>query len=55
MRVLKKRQVRAFQIPDGIRGEVRLVERAFGLGPNALAEAIQHFRAMLHTPAVTAA
>ncbi len=55
MRVLKKRQARIFQIQDGIRGEVRLVERAFDLGPNALAEAIEHFRAMLHTPAVAPA
>lgn len=30
-----------FNITGGIRGEVRLVERAFGLGPCALAEAMQ--------------
>jgi len=33
MRVLKKRPARAFQIQDGMLGEVRLVERVFGLGP----------------------
>ncbi len=55
MQALKKRQARIFQIQDGIRGEVRLVERAFGLGPNALAEAIEYFRAMLHIPAVAPA
>lgn len=55
MRALKKQQARAFQIQDGIRGEVRLVERAFGLGRNALAEAIEHVTTWLATPAVAAA
>ncbi|WP_441302621.1 hypothetical protein [Chitinimonas sp. BJB300] len=55
MRALKKRQARAFQIQDGIRGEVRLVERAFGLGLNALAEAIEHVTSQLDTPVIAVA
>ncbi len=39
MRALKKRQAAVFQYQTGIEGEVRLVERAFGIGPSALAEA----------------
>jgi hypothetical protein len=38
MRALKKGQGGSHQIRDGIRGEVRLVERAFGIGPDALSE-----------------
>ena len=38
MRALKKGQGNSHQIRDGIRGEVRLVERAFGIGPDALSE-----------------
>ena len=41
MHALHKGQARGFCIQPDIRGEVRLVERAFGLGPSALAEAIQ--------------
>ena len=41
MRALRKGQASAFNITDDIRGEARIVERAFGLGPWALAEAIQ--------------
>ncbi|MYG64823.1 MAG: hypothetical protein F4158_09820, partial [Synechococcus sp. SB0675_bin_7] len=33
MRALRKRQAKAFQLQPCIRGEVRLVERAFGIGP----------------------
>jgi hypothetical protein len=33
---------RAFNITRDIRGEARIVERAFGLGASALAEAVQH-------------
>ena len=35
MRMLKKGQGKAYQIQEGIQGEVRLIERAFGLGPSA--------------------
>lgn len=41
MRALHKGQARAFCPQPGIRGEVRLVERAFSLGPSASAEAVQ--------------
>ena len=41
MRALRKGQAWAFNISRDIRGEARIVERAFGLGPSALAEAIQ--------------
>ena len=33
MRALRKKQASAFQLQPGIRGEVRLVGRAFGIGP----------------------
>ncbi len=39
MRALRKGQGRAFNLQGGIKGEVRMIERAFGLGPCALAEA----------------
>ena len=38
MRALRKRQAKAFQVQPGIRGEVRLVERAFGIGPDMMSE-----------------
>ena len=38
MRALKKKQAKAFQLQDGIRGGVRLVERAFGIGPEMINE-----------------
>ena len=38
MRAIKKKQARAFQLQPGIRGEVRLVERAFGIGPDMMSE-----------------
>ena len=41
MRALRKGQAAAFNITRDIRGEARIVERAFGLGCSALAEAIQ--------------
>src|SRR3546814_18011852 len=39
MRALRKEQARPWCLQPGIRGEVRLVERAFALGPSALTEA----------------
>jgi len=39
MRALRKGQASAFNITRDIRGEARIVERAFGLGAPALAEA----------------
>lgn len=41
MRALRKGQAAAFNITRDIRGEARIVERAFGLGASALAEAVQ--------------
>ena len=38
MRALRKGQAELFALQDGIVGEARLVERAFGLGPCALTE-----------------
>ena len=38
MRVLRKGQARIFALQDGIVGEARTVERAFGLGPCAFTE-----------------
>ena len=38
MRALKKKQAKAFQLQPGIKGEVRLVEHAFGLGPEMMNE-----------------
>ena len=42
MRALRKGQASAFNLTRDIRGEARIVERAFGLGASALAEAV-HF------------
>ena len=41
MRALRKGQASAFNLTRDIRGEARIVERAFGLGVSALAEAAQ--------------
>ena len=38
MRALRKGQAGMFALQDGIVGEARIVERAFGLGPCALTE-----------------
>lgn len=40
MRALHKGQARAFDVTGDIRGEARMVERAFGLGASALCEAV---------------
>ena len=49
MRALRKGQARPWCLQPGIRGEVRLVERAFGIGPSALTEVMgmlnHHFAA----------
>jgi hypothetical protein len=42
MRALSKGQASPFNITNDIHGEARIVERAFGLGASALAEAV-HF------------
>ena len=40
MRALRKGQARVFALQDGIVGEARVVERAFGVGPCVLTEAM---------------
>ena len=47
MRALRKGQASDFNVTRDIRGEARIVERAFGLGTSALAEAIQIVNARL--------
>jgi len=41
MRALRQGQASAFNITRDLRGEARLVERTFGLGVSALAEAVK--------------
>lgn len=49
MRALRKGQACPWRLQPGIRGEVCLIERAFGIGPSILTEAMdmlnQHFAA----------
>ncbi|WP_313617508.1 DDE-type integrase/transposase/recombinase, partial [Agrobacterium sp.] len=40
MRALRKGQVAIFNLTGEIRGEARIVERAFGVGPSALTEVV---------------
>ena len=40
MRALRKGQAAIFNLTQDIRGEARIVERAFGIGAGALAEAV---------------
>lgn len=40
MRALRKGQAAIFNLTGGVRGEARIVERAFGIGARALAEAV---------------
>ena len=46
MRALKKGQGGSHQVQDGVRGEVRSVERAFGIGPDALSEMFDRLQAL---------
>ena len=43
MRALRKGQTGIFNLTQDIRGEARIVERAFGIGVSALTEAIAVF------------
>ena len=52
MRALRKGQADAFNITHDIRGEARLVERAFGLGASALSEAISSITQRLNQQTV---
>jgi transposase-like protein len=47
MRALREGQASAFNVTRDIRGEARIVERAFGLGASALAEAAKCFNERL--------
>ena len=47
MRALRKGQAGAFNLARDICGEVRLIERAFGLGACVLTEAIELYRERL--------
>lgn len=40
MRALKQGQATIFNLTSDIRGEARIVERAFGIGPSALTEVV---------------
>ena len=44
MHALRKGHAQFFTISSGIRGEVRLVERAFGLGPSIMTELVQQLQ-----------
>ena len=52
MRVLRKKQAGAIQLQSGIRGEVRLVERAFGTGPDMMSEPMSLHGAELERVAI---
>jgi len=41
MRALRKGQATVFNLTGDIRGEARIIERALGIGPSALTEAIE--------------
>ena len=47
MHALRKGQARLWMLSAGIRGEVRLLERTFGLGPSIMTEVLQHLEAAL--------
>ena len=51
MRALRK-QASAFQLQPSIRGEVRLVERAFGIGPEMMSESMSPHGAELEQIAI---
>jgi hypothetical protein len=40
MRALRKGQAAIFNLTGDVRGEARIVERAFGIGSSALSEAV---------------
>ena len=44
IRALKKGQAKAFQIQTGIKGEVRMVDPAFGLGTDMLSEVFEYHK-----------
>ena len=50
MRALRKGQAAIFNLTQDIRGEARIVERAFGIGAGALAEAVAVIVERLNLP-----
>ncbi len=52
MRALRKGQAAVFNLTRDIRGEARIVERAFGLGASVLAEVAQFVSKRLELEAV---
>jgi IS6 family transposase len=52
MRALHKGQAAIFNLTRDIHGEARIVERAFGIGPSTLAEAIASIGDVLHLKTV---
>ena len=51
MRALRKGQASAFNVTGDVRGEARIVERAFALGASALAEVISRLTQQLELKA----
>lgn len=49
MRALRKGQAAIFNLTGDIRGEARIVERAFGIGPSALTELVARLAQNLDT------
>jgi hypothetical protein len=52
MRALRKGQAAIFNLTRDIRGEARIVERAFGIGPCVFAEAMQFVTERMELAAV---
>src|SRR5260370_39068854 len=50
MRALRKGQAAIFNLTKDIRGEARIVERAFGIGAGALAQAVDVIGVRLNIP-----
>ena len=52
MRALRQKQASAFQLQPGIGGQVRLVEGAFGIGPEMMSELMSLHGAQLEQIAI---
>ena len=50
MRALKKRQASGFNFSGGIKGEIRIVKRAFGLGNCVMADMMNELEICLKGP-----
>ena len=48
MRAIRKHQARPYQLQEGVKGEVRLIERMFHLGKSAMAEVIQKIQEQIN-------